>query len=426
MGAEGPPPLWPDEVYEEAAPRIGRACFGLLFQEKHWIHRRVDRYSVLSPELFHRYASVDFTVPELFRETLAIRDGQWLVPIAALPKEPLRNFDLRDETGRAIPVVGREHNAPIAEHAIRAAASLTPEIAETDDLPAELQAWISRISKQNTEDAEAALGEMLEAAAGDAAAALIENPRAALLLSDLTSRYLLLAVVDNVETRRVLKYRYEQSLTWRAVARIPQRLGWEPLVIATEAPEASRAASYHAEIEIPEELRIDGSFIHDAKTPTIYAIDGEADRAALHAPSVPIGSRPRLTFGVRLERSGFPTVAMATAWITALILVLGACFGNLSTPAAPEAALSLLLAGSALFAGAVARSGEHELVSAMFFLPRVLLVSNALVGLAAGAVLALGLSPSLIMATWHAAAVIASVTAGILSVTFYRAARPRR
>ena len=288
--------------------------------------------------------------------------------------------------------------------------------------------WISRLSGQDTKDAEAAIDEMFEAAeAGDArVAALLEDRRAALVLSDLASRYLLFAVVDSVEKRRILKYRYELSLTWQAIPRAPQRLGWEPLVITTEVPEASRAASYHVEIVVPEELRIDGSFIYDAKTGAIYAFDGEADRAALHAPSVSIGSRPRLTFGVRLERSGFPTVAMATAWITALILALGAWFGDLSTASAPEAALSLLLAGSALFAGAVARSGEHQLVRAMFFLPRVLLVLNALAGLSAGAVLALSLGSTAIQATWYAAAVAASVTAAILSITFYRAARPRR
>jgi len=422
-----PPRLWPDEVYEELAPRIGRACFGLLFQERRWVHRRVDRFSVLSPELFHRSVSVDLTVPELFRNALALPSEQWLVPIATLPKEPLRNFDLRDEAGRAVPIVGSEHNALIAEHTIRAAVELASGV-KADGLSPRMVAWISSVSKRSAEEADRAIEELFSAKeAGDKEAATLLDDRAAtLLLSDLASRYLLLAVVDDIQKRRVLKYGYEMSLTWRSPANFSQRLGWEPLGIATEIPEASRSASYHAEIEIPEELRIDASFIHDAKRPAIYAFDGETDRAALHAPAVPIGSHPRLVFGVRLERSGFPTVAAAVGWVTALILLIGALFGDLPAAGSSGAPLSVLLAGSALFAGAVARSDEHQLVRAMFQLPRALLVLNALAGLTAGAVLALGFCPEVVETTWTITAAIAVVTACILSFTFFKGARPRR
>jgi hypothetical protein len=40
------------------------------------------------------------------------------VPISALTKEPRRNFDLRDESGRAVPVHGREQNGELAHVAV--------------------------------------------------------------------------------------------------------------------------------------------------------------------------------------------------------------------------------------------------------------------------------------------------------------------
>jgi hypothetical protein len=415
---------WPDEIYERAAARIGRACYGLLFEETRWVHRRVEKFNVLSHELFHLSLSVDLTIPEQFRRPLEIDQHQWLIPLATLPKRTLRNFDLRDEAGRSVPLVEKKFNALVAEHVLRTAEWVARGSGGPEDISPLVAGYFARVSSGSIDEADMAARQLAEAkeAGDESARAFLEDVSSVRLLKDLTQRYLLLAVVDDVQRRRLFKYSYEFPLT-RLQFSMGSRLGWESLPIQAEVPVAARTASYHAEIVVPEELRIDGSFIFDAEqSGVVYAVEGETDRALLYASEIPRDARPFLVFAVRLERPGFPFVAAAIAWATALILIVGARFGDLSPSASPGAPLSLLLAGSALFAGAVARSGEHRLVRVLFFGPRIVLVLNALAGLVAGAVLALGFCNQVVSTTWNAAAVIAVLGACILSITFYRSA----
>jgi len=422
----GSPP-WPDELYEEATVRVGRACYGLIAEYPRWVHRRVEKFGVLTHELFHRSLSVDFTVPELFRDALAVSAGEWLVPIATLPKGPLRNFDLRDEGGRAVPVVGKEINAQISISALRTAASLSGA-GEPDRLPSLFDECLERAAVGEAPEAEKAVDELIRAdeAGEEASSKFLHDQHAPWLLGDLAECYLLLAVLDDVKRRRVLKYSYEFPLTWLGFT-LAERLGWDSPVIETDVRAARQTASYHAEVIIPEELKIPGAFIIDeGGQQSILALDDESDRSSMHMTDVKPWQTPILVFGVSPERSGFPTVAAATAWVTALVLAVGAWLGNLNTETAPGAALSLLLAGSALFAGAVARSGEHRLVRTLFFVPRVALVVSATAGLSSGAVLVLGFCDQIVDTTWHIASVLAVVIACILSITFLKAARAGR
>ena len=68
-----------------------------------------------------RRVSVDFTLTEQQRKGLAVSEGV-IVPISVLTKEPRRNFDLRDEGGAAIPVLGRQENGELVHVAVLQAA----------------------------------------------------------------------------------------------------------------------------------------------------------------------------------------------------------------------------------------------------------------------------------------------------------------
>src|SRR4051794_8632976 len=105
---------WPDELYADVAWPVALACLELLSDEARWIHRRVETVDLLAQELVRRQVTVEFTLPAPLHEDLRVGPGgPWCVPIAILEKQPLRNFDLlEDEEWR--PILGREHNAPIA------------------------------------------------------------------------------------------------------------------------------------------------------------------------------------------------------------------------------------------------------------------------------------------------------------------------
>ena len=58
---------------------------------------------MLTHEQVRRHVSVDFTVPEEYRESLRLSGDEWVVPLALLAKRPLVHFDLRNEEGHCDP-----------------------------------------------------------------------------------------------------------------------------------------------------------------------------------------------------------------------------------------------------------------------------------------------------------------------------------
>lgn len=232
---------------------------------------------------------------------------------------------------------------------------------------------------------------------------------------------MLVAVIDDVDRRRVLKYAYD-SFYSPSGNTLRQKLGWEPLVVSLAIPSAARAASFHAEVVLPEELRSVGAYVVDRATGELFGEDGEADRVAVHAPDVPAAAQPELLIGVAAERAGFPSAALGTGMVVSLLLAIGAIAGDLRADVAGPP-VSVLFAASAFLAGAIARTGEHRVVQAMFVVPRLLLLLIAVAALAAAAVLAFELGADTVCATWIASAVLSVVATAALA-RFWQACRP--
>jgi hypothetical protein len=70
----------------------------------------VETIELLSHEETRRRVSIDFSLTDQQLAELNIGEGI-AVPISVLTKEARRNFDLRDESGRAVPVLGRSRTA---------------------------------------------------------------------------------------------------------------------------------------------------------------------------------------------------------------------------------------------------------------------------------------------------------------------------
>jgi hypothetical protein len=185
-------------------------------------------------------------------------------------------------------------------------------------------------------------------------------------------------------------------------------------------PDARRTASYHTELVVPEEVRIGRAVLFDERTRRVHARDDEVDRGALHATGLPLSARPRVLFTLRLERTGLPVRGFAVSWVATLLLGFGAGVADLDV-VGEGPAVSVLLAASAVFAGAVAGSGEHRLVVSLFAGPRVLLAVSALSALAAAGALAFGARDALLDAIWLVCAALASVSSLLLTLTLARA-----
>ena len=280
-----------------------------------------------------RQVTVEFTLPEPLHDELRIGpDGPWCVPIALLEKQPLRHFDLlEDDEWR--PILGREHNGPIASALVLAAARLAID-SETVDSEVRLQ--LHRIALGDPPDARAALAVLRGRAHHEQEVrTILDHDTSGYFVETFAESYMLIALLPSPFGRRILKYSYDEHLRFirgrpGRARRLAGRLGWSPLVIDIAVPTAAHTASYHAEVVVPEELRID-AVVRDGVTNKLLSSDIErgVDRASLHAPGVALDADPLLKVAVSAERSGVPTLAFVISAVTALLLLLGAAVGRL-------------------------------------------------------------------------------------------------
>jgi hypothetical protein len=402
----------------------GVASAPLISDPKSWINRRVETVELLSHEETRRQASIDFTLSDEQLDQLTIDEGV-VVPISVLTKERRRNFDLRDESGRAVPVLGKEQNGELAHTAVLSAAYDALPQPPSQDVFDILAADLRQVVFGLPDEAEAALAFIAGSAnSGDPwRAAILADEVCRSLLDTLWANYVLYAVLaPKGPNRRILKYSYGEGLAFTSyrqnmrsrLARLaPRELAgraWSPdrSQFVIECPGAWRAASFHAEVAIPEEVRFELAVMWDfyAEQP-LSAYDLNVDRAALYASDVDREDQATAFAVVATERAGRATQAALASAVAAGLLWLGVASGLDAKNPGP--AISILLAGAALFSSVAAVQGEHRLVKRVFAASRRWLVLTTLAALAASAALALEVPDAHPVGLWRIAAIVCSV-----------------
>jgi hypothetical protein len=395
---------WPGEVLEERAGEIAAGFAALVTRQAAWRHRRVETITVLSHEQVRRHVSVDFTVPVEHRDDVRLSDTEWIVPLALLVKRPLVHFDLRSEDESVVPLLRSDEAQLISRELLYLALDLDAEGADTVDA-APLIEWILAAGTEESAAIDAAVAELEEQ--------LGPLPGFAALASHLASGFLLCAVLNDVGKRRVIKFAYDEPL-----AR-PGRLAH-----FYDAPGCTEAASYHAEVDVPAELRARTTEMIDNFTGAVLATGPrDADRPAIHYVA-DAGARvdPGLSVRYGTERGRFLVPAALVAWVISLGLALPWLFadlGALATSGGP--AIAVLLSSSALFSGLVLRSGEHPLVRLILAPYRLCLAAATVAAVVAGGALAFRASSGMLDITWGAGALVAILAASILTVEAARA-----
>jgi hypothetical protein len=393
---------WPDEVVEERAGEIAVGFAALLTRQAAWRHRRVETLTVLSHEQVRRAVSVDFTVPAEHREDLRLSETEWIVPLALLAKRPLANFDLRMEDVSTVPLLRAEETHVVARELLYLMLELDAEPAADDPAAGPL---IERVLGVEPVDVSAELAE-LDARHGGL-------PGFAALADRLARGFLLCAVVNDVSRRRVIKFAYDEPLA---------RAGLYSHFY--DAPGCTEAASYHAEVAVPDEMRARTTRLVDNVTGAVLA-EGprDADRPFVYY-AADTGRRlePGLSVRYGTEKGRFLVPAALVAWVIALELALPWLFADLTHLAAfGGPAISVLLSITAVFSALVLRSGEHPLVRFMLARYRLCLVAATLGAVLAGATLAFRAGGDVLAWCWGIGALVAVVAAGILSVEAARA-----
>jgi len=428
-----------DETNLHALPPLdaGVACTDLLVEPGSWINRRVETIEMLSYEETRRRVSVDFTLANEQLDRLHIADGV-VAPISLLTKEPRRNFDLRDESGRSIPVLGKHQNGELARIAlVNASLEALGEI--PDDVPSEMLEFIAadlrEVVQAPSSRAAKTLGSFIgRAESGDGwRAAVWNDAKCRALLEALWSNYVLFAVLTpDTANRRVLKYSYGEDfdldldrgpLRKRFGTReIARRAAWpDRSQFLIECPGAWRAMSFHVEIAIPEELRFELAVLVDVDDWELRsAVDTDVNRAALYAAREIVDGESVAAFvEVAAERAGRPIQFASTSLLVASLLWLGAASGLDAEN--PGAAVSILLAGAALFSGLAVAQGEHRLVKSVFSAARRWLALVTVLSLSGSASLAMEIPDERPVYVWLAAAILASIAAVRLTWSAFRA-----
>ncbi len=400
--------MWPGEVLEDRAGDIAVGFAALLTRQAAWRHRRVETIRVLSHELVRRSVSVDFTVPVEHRDDLRLSANEWIVPLALLAKRPLAHFDLRMEDLSSVPLLRSEETQLVGRELLYLMLDLDLE----EGVDARADGLIERVLATNGDDLDAI----------DAGLAALEErvgavPEFAALAERLARGFLLCAVVGDVSRRRVLKFAYDEPLDR------PDRA-----VHFYDAPGCTEAASYHAEVDVPDEMRARTTELVDNRSGVVLASGPrDADRPAVYFVA-DSGRRvePGLSVRYGTERGRFLVPAALVAWVIALELALPwllADLADLAVSAGP--AIAVLLSSSAVFSGLVLRSGEHPLVRLVLAPYRLCLAAATLSAVVAGAVLAFRTSEAALTWAWGLGAFVAAVAAGILSVEAARAPSAR-
>jgi hypothetical protein len=411
--------------YPQPILEAGIAAAPLIARPATWINRRVETIRLLSHEETRRQVSIDFTLSDAQRSELTVDHGV-VVPISVMTKEARRNFDLRDESGSAVPVLGKRENGALAHFAVMSeafdAVSGAPNQEEFDLVWTELREVVSSEPKAAAEALSNFVG---KAEDGDPLRSIIwANSSCRTMLEVLQANYVLFAVVErSCADRRILKcsfsedFRFdkEQSPTLRermALSAMFDRI-WKPgrRTFQLLCPGAWRADSFHVEVVIPEELRIDLAVLYDFGREEVLSMpDRDRNRASLY-PDAPITPDfDAVTYVViAAERRGGTVQAAITGVIVSALIWVGVISGlDFKNPDAPGASASIVLAGAALYSGITAVRGEPSLVSQIFFASRVLLGCISICALAASATLAMEVPDTRPTNIWLVAAILAS------------------
>jgi hypothetical protein len=445
---EGAEEAWPaDELAAALVDDVpALETIRMLIAHPRWVHRRVDALEYRDDTTFRRRQSVHFTVPTV-APVVAVAAARFrLIPLTTLCKETLVNFDCRDESGAALPVLTRGQQGLLAVRGMTAWAEAVVDDALGEPLDPEVAAEIAALV---TGDADDSADVRTAFAVGDGQRAVLRDDEFfTLVLDRLTEQFLLLTMVDDVPgTQRVVKFSYEElsELAPEPWPRAPlAALGWIPRRAASAAESLFGAESYHFEADLPPGIDVPvASLWVGSAEDDMTCVDfdpGEHQRIALRSRGYERGVA-EVRWSVWPARGGWLRTAWFATALAAVTLSLGAWRLDVITAVSPaddggaggagtvpagtrtELAAAVILAVIGALGGLVARIEEHPLVTRILAWPRRMAALAALLPFVAAGTLVVGPSGEARRALWTALAVVAVVIATVFTVAFVRPGR---
>lgn len=370
-----------------------------------FVNRRVETIEVVDQQTSRRRVSVDVTVRRGGNLEAAGQQRLRVLPIGLLARQPLHNFDITDEDGRALPILTRDEGERIVVAGLRSYAEeilkeleveLVDPVAEDLDTLATgtevqaLSAYLRMLEASAAEPGDETDQELR--AALEQRKALFDNPAMRRLMRLLTRAFILFVQTDvEVGSRRIYKFTFEHATNTkeRSARRwLMVRLGLRHSHMPLDATAAQQARSFHVEVAAPPNLEIARARLHAAGCRDEKA-GGGLGRVHLNIAQATGPGTVDIKF--RTQRGGFLRAALLTSALACALLFLGRTrLDNLATEV--EAASTMLLIVPGLLAAYLARPGEHALASALLVGVRAMVLVTGLCSIGAGLVLVVELS----------------------------------
>ncbi|MDX6635560.1 MAG: hypothetical protein QOF06_1763 [Solirubrobacterales bacterium] len=363
-------------------------CADLLETTDLWIHRRKEVVSIHDEGALKRQLSVDFTLSDCPRyvEWQALTNTIFGQKIAAAPlffleKRPawLMGFDLRDESGRTLPLMTSGDNGALSAAALRELArrclvrkglSLSSTVAKMLRALArgsrtEAERWLRRFEFPLPSDSEEDRKAM--------AALWADDDLQWWLMTMAESSVVLVAYEKAAAQRRVLKLGYDEPIGNQP--KLWARFGWAPFKTWIVSPfiEGER---YHLEIQAPRGMRLTRAALIDDEHDDPQVDLDLTRRAHLYVDDARRSGGALTEIWLRVSGQGF----LGGAGLSALLVVLAitACLHwNREIAENPTGAPALLLLLPAVIASYVGRPGQHPLTTHLLSIPRWALVLGA-------------------------------------------------
>ncbi|HET6954537.1 MAG TPA: hypothetical protein VFI47_29505, partial [Acidimicrobiales bacterium] len=406
----------------------GLALVRMLIAHPDWVHRRVDTLEYRDDTTFRRRQSVHFTVPAAAPRIRVSEARFRLVPLTTLCKETLVNFDCRDESGTALPVLTREHQGLLVLRGMTAWAEDIAGGRLAADVADEMAACLTG------DEVERAGARAAFAAGGGQRDLLRADAFFSLLLERLTDQFVLVTMVDDPPgTQRIVKFAYEElcELATEPWPRAPlAALCWIPRQAATAAESLFSAESYHFEADLPAGVDVPVASLWVGPGPDDLAcvdVDpGDHLRIALRSPGYDRGVA-EVRWSLRPARRGWLRAAWFATTVAAVSLAVGAwrldtITADSSSGTRTELAAAVILAVVGALGGLVARIEEHPLVTHILAWPRRLAAVAAMLPLVAASSLVVGPAGAARHGLWISSAVVAGLIAAAFTVAFVRPA----
>lgn len=441
--------IWPTDIFARLVPYEAAKIGSLIADETAWVERRVESVSFVDETTQRRHVSVHFEVPH-FEQTPGTPAGVALmfVPLAFLKKEVLRNLDVRDETGRALPVLSRRQNAALAAQVLVDQAIEVLEVDTESELQPAVR-WLLRTAAGLHDGPEPPQTQT----AAEQISQLESDETMIGYLADLGQSFMLLARVDAAPGQtRIVKFSYEYDFDEEqpeartaAGLKLVLAVSAEPFVRLATAlgladyktwfgtPGMFDAQSYHVEVACPDEITIAEAVLFrvEGETHKPVSDDQRADRAHLsvHSPHPDDARDGYVVVRYCLRAALIIPVAVLTA-LTAGVITGGLALHYWFPGAQRTDTSAALVVAIPTFFAAFVVPGSHRLVRRMFVGLRVVALLSGLCSFAAAATLALQLSPDAVAHIWIGLA----ATAGTLAVaallalchSWWRTRAPRR